>query len=188
MINKQHRFIEKIINGFFKNGPISASFCLLSSFSHHNFNNKNWKSTDGVLGIWTHGCRMVGADDTTELWRPPQFMFLSFKRSCLFHFQIQLWPRKAISWMISTFWTLWCSRSADQTALAIISSYRIFPVRCNAWLTSIREISTSGQIMNWQVGTSVKQVLESSLLLSSICPVKTRTRSGTNVFAGHEWM
>ena len=29
------------------------------------------KSIDGVLGI-TRGCRMVGADETTELWRPPQ--------------------------------------------------------------------------------------------------------------------
>ena len=32
----------------FKNGPILASFCLLSSFSHYNFNNTNWKSVDGV--------------------------------------------------------------------------------------------------------------------------------------------
>ena len=29
------------------------------------------KSIDGVLGIQTWGCRMVGADETTELWRPP---------------------------------------------------------------------------------------------------------------------
>ena len=28
------------------------------------------KSIDGVLGIRTRGCRMVGADKTTELWRP----------------------------------------------------------------------------------------------------------------------
>ena len=26
------------------------------------------KSIDGVLGIWTRGHRMVGADETTELW------------------------------------------------------------------------------------------------------------------------
>ena len=31
------------------------------------------KSIDGVLGIRTRGCRMVGADETTELWRPPLF-------------------------------------------------------------------------------------------------------------------
>ena len=29
------------------------------------------KSIDGVLGIRTRGHRMVGADETTELWRPP---------------------------------------------------------------------------------------------------------------------
>ena len=28
------------------------------------------KSVDGVLGIQTWGLRMVGADKTTELWRP----------------------------------------------------------------------------------------------------------------------
>ena len=29
-------------------------------------------SVDGVLGIRTRGRRMVGADETTELWRPPK--------------------------------------------------------------------------------------------------------------------
>ena len=29
------------------------------------------KSIDGVLGIRTRGRRMEGADETTELWRPP---------------------------------------------------------------------------------------------------------------------
>ena len=29
------------------------------------------KSVDGVLGIQTQGRRMVGADKTMELWRPP---------------------------------------------------------------------------------------------------------------------
>ena len=27
-------------------------------------------SLDGVIGIRTRGCRMVGANDTMELWRP----------------------------------------------------------------------------------------------------------------------
>ena len=31
---------------------------------------KNWKSIDGVLGIQTWGRRMVGTDETMELWRP----------------------------------------------------------------------------------------------------------------------
>ena len=34
------------------------------------------KSIDGVLGIQTRGCRMVGVDETTELWRPPGVCFL----------------------------------------------------------------------------------------------------------------
>ena len=59
---------------FLKNGPISASFCLFSSFSSYNFNNTNWKSIDVVLGIQTWGRRMVGADETTEL--PPLNVFL----------------------------------------------------------------------------------------------------------------
>ena len=34
------------------------------------------KSVDGVLGIQTRGPRMVGADITTELWRPPLTLIL----------------------------------------------------------------------------------------------------------------
>ena len=33
--------------------------------------NINDKSVDGVLGIRTWGGRMVGADESTELWRRP---------------------------------------------------------------------------------------------------------------------
>ena len=36
------------------------------------------KSVDGVLGIQTWGRRMVGADETTELWRPPWASFCLF--------------------------------------------------------------------------------------------------------------
>ena len=35
------------------------------------------KSIDGVLGIQTWGRRMVGADNTTELWRPPKWVFIT---------------------------------------------------------------------------------------------------------------
>ena len=34
------------------------------------------KSIDGMLGIRTRGRRMVGADVTTEIWRPPRSLFL----------------------------------------------------------------------------------------------------------------
>ena len=59
--------------GLFK---IPASFWLFSSFSRYNFNNTNWKSVDGVLGLQTRGCRMVGECKTTELWRLPSIYFI----------------------------------------------------------------------------------------------------------------
>ena len=31
------------------------------------------KSVDGVLGTRTRGRRMVGTDETTELWLPPNY-------------------------------------------------------------------------------------------------------------------
>ena len=34
------------------------------------------KSIDGVHGIKTRGRRMVGTEETTELWRPPECSFL----------------------------------------------------------------------------------------------------------------
>ena len=37
------------------------------------------KSIDGVLGIRTQCRRMVGADEITELWRPPRVgLFITF--------------------------------------------------------------------------------------------------------------
>ena len=36
------------------------------------FQHKLKKSVDGVLGIRTRGCRMVGADETTELFLNPK--------------------------------------------------------------------------------------------------------------------
>ena len=34
------------------------------------------KSIDNVLRIWTCSRRMVGADKTTELWRPPNLLYV----------------------------------------------------------------------------------------------------------------
>ena len=36
------------------------------------------KRIDGVHGIQTRGLRMEGADETTELWRPPKNRMLQF--------------------------------------------------------------------------------------------------------------
>ena len=38
------------------------------------------KSIDGVLGIQTRGRRMVGADETTELWRPPMSLLFTIHK------------------------------------------------------------------------------------------------------------
>ena len=42
------------------------------------------KSIDDVLGIWTRGRRLVGADETMELWRPPLFNHKEEIRSLFF--------------------------------------------------------------------------------------------------------
>ena len=60
-------------------GQCQTLFLLFSSFSHYNFNNTNWKSTDGVLGIRTSSCRMVGTGNTMELWWPPDFEILRMR-------------------------------------------------------------------------------------------------------------
>ena len=46
------------------------------------------KSVDGVLGIQTQGRRMVGADETTELWRPPSksHFKVGYKRHLVVYF------------------------------------------------------------------------------------------------------
>ena len=60
----------------FLKGPNPASFCLYSSFSEHNKNivgtkfYSNGRSVDGVHGIRTRLCRMVGADKSSELCPP----------------------------------------------------------------------------------------------------------------------
>ena len=62
-----------MLNILFKNGPNPASFCLFRSFYITNISliDYNDKSIDGVLGTQTRGGRMVGTDESTELWRPP---------------------------------------------------------------------------------------------------------------------
>ena len=78
-------FISKF--DLFKYGPIPASFSLISSFSHsnfnYNFNHTNWKSVNGVHG------------SGSELWRPTKLdlfspkIFLEWRifRSSLLDFQ-----------------------------------------------------------------------------------------------------
>ena len=48
------------------------------------------KSIDGVLGIQTQGRRMVGADETTELWRPQHSLnrLPRADQSCCRHYEV----------------------------------------------------------------------------------------------------
>ena len=56
---------------FKKTWPIPASFVYFHSFLVTISIILIEKSIDGVLRIQTRGHRMVGADKTTEIWRPP---------------------------------------------------------------------------------------------------------------------
>ena len=55
---------------FFKKGQSRALFVYFRSFLATIPIIQIEKNIDGVLGIQTWGQRMVGADETTELWRP----------------------------------------------------------------------------------------------------------------------
>ena len=62
---------------FLKNGPILASFFVyFRPLPITILIIQSEKSMDGVLGIQTLGRRMLGADDNTELWRPPNLDIL----------------------------------------------------------------------------------------------------------------
>ena len=71
-----------------KQCPASFMFIyVISTFQFkwqiYNLNYLNWKSLDVVFGIWTRGRRMVGADNSTELWRPPWSYSVSFIKNIL---------------------------------------------------------------------------------------------------------
>ena len=67
---------------FFLMGQARPLFVYFSFFSNDKYstNTINEKSIDGVLGIRTRGGRMVGADESTELWRHPHMEFFSRRR------------------------------------------------------------------------------------------------------------
>ena len=64
---------RRLLCDFFKKwtNPGLFSFFYFRSFLITNSIIQIEKSVDGVVGIRTWGCRMVGADKTMELWRPP---------------------------------------------------------------------------------------------------------------------
>ena len=71
---------------FIKFRPTPASFCFFLFFSPPI--QKFTIPVDGVLGIRTRDCRMVDADKSTVLWRPPFLnrpFLASFSYYCLFN-------------------------------------------------------------------------------------------------------
>ena len=54
------------------------------------------KSIYGVLGIQTRGHRMVGADKTTELWRPPTIFTFLLCRLSFLDFRLLDLPLKSV--------------------------------------------------------------------------------------------
>ena len=62
----------------FLNRPNPASFCLFLIFSQDNYSTNltiNDKSIDGVFGTQTWDGRMVGAEESAELWRHQCFLY-----------------------------------------------------------------------------------------------------------------
>ena len=73
--------IKDYVQLFLKNGPNPSSFGLFSFFSHDKYSINltiNDKSIDCLVGTRTRGSRMVGADESIELWRHSTCKFKSF--------------------------------------------------------------------------------------------------------------
>ena len=74
--NKKEITKEEVLpNLFFNIGQIRPIFVYLRPFLNTMTNigsaKFDHKSVDSELGIWTRHRSMVGADESTELWRPP---------------------------------------------------------------------------------------------------------------------
>ena len=85
---KIYHFSSEIIFGqlLWTFGDFFWSHCLFSSFSRHI--DRYSTTFDSVPGIRTRDCRMVDADKSTVLWRPPFLnkpFLASFSYYCLFN-------------------------------------------------------------------------------------------------------
>ena len=100
-------------------GTNLASFLVLFSFFSHDKHSTNLtindKSIDGVLGTRTPGGRMVGADESTQLWRHPIMEKLVIKWAIpgllffIFVFSIQLKANVQCKFLPMTGFELWIS-------------------------------------------------------------------------------
>ena len=73
---------NKFTGYFFKKWANPGLFCLISLFFRYNFNNTNWKKCSWCAWDSNPGRRMVGADETTELWLPPPQVFFCVGYNC----------------------------------------------------------------------------------------------------------
>ena len=69
------RLLHQMMHFLLKMGQSRPLFVYFRSFLN-TISIQIEKSVDGVLRIRTRGRRMVGADETTEQWRPPMMHFL----------------------------------------------------------------------------------------------------------------
>ena len=114
-------FLFSFLNG---RNPTSILFIFVLSSQHNDImvQNLTIKSIDGLLGTRTQGGRMLGADESTELWRHPVlfsliFWFIqSFFRKNIFSVQTKFWFKILLK--------LWSSSSYSQDRLhSIITLY-----------------------------------------------------------------
>ena len=69
LIDSPLQHLEDVIT--FLNGPNPASFCLFLFFLQYKYSTNltiNDRSIDGVLGIRTQDSRVVGVDESTDLY------------------------------------------------------------------------------------------------------------------------
>ena len=121
---KEPTVLINISNGLFRSsnylyflkryqGPIPASFnfrsLLIPTSNTVSFSTLHTeKSIDGVFGIRTQACRMVGADITTELWRTP-ILFIFWQKP----FSVIWIGATVVEWLADVEWNLTNSLHGD---------------------------------------------------------------------------
>ena len=83
-------------NKFLKMGQTKPLFAYFRSF---HMTNKaqfwlNFQSVDGILGTRTLGAKMVGTDESTELWRETKYVFVPDGVQCdqTARYFFNVWP------------------------------------------------------------------------------------------------
>ena len=109
-------------------------FLFISFFSHDKYSTNltiNDKSIDGVLGTRTLGGRMLGADESTELWRHPKCLFLKMghSRPLFMFYATELWryPKHDTMFALNTWYNFFLN---DRPKLVkLVSSVPVKPIK-----------------------------------------------------------